>query len=154
MEESSALRELIESDESVRKIVKIAGRLEGLSRHAGMHAAGVVIAPRPIIEYLPLYRTNKDEITTQFDMNAVEEMGLLKIDFLGLITLDIIDETLAAIRDRTGQAPDLTACLWTTRRPTSSSDPERRPASSSSTPPACGTCCGGPGPACSRTWPP
>jgi DNA polymerase III subunit alpha len=107
MEESAALRELVDSDESVRKIVKIAGRLEGLSRHAGMHAAGVVIAPRPIIEYLPLYRTNKDEITTQFDMNAVEKMGLLKIDFLGLITLDIIDETLAAIRDRTGQAPDL-----------------------------------------------
>jgi DNA polymerase-3 subunit alpha len=107
MEESSALRELVESDESARKIVRIAERLEGLSRHAGMHAAGVVIAPRPIIEYLPLYRTNKDEITTQFDMNAVEKMGLLKIDFLGLITLDIIDETVAAIRDRTGKAPDL-----------------------------------------------
>ena len=107
MEESSALAELVESDESVRKIVRIAERLEGLSRHAGMHAAGVVIAPRPIIEYLPLYRTNKDEITTQFDMNAVEKMGLLKIDFLGLITLDIIDETLGAIRDRTGEAPDL-----------------------------------------------
>jgi len=107
MEESSVLRELVESDESARKIVRIAERLEGLSRHAGMHAAGVVIAPRPIIEYLPLYRTNKDEITTQFDMNAVEKMGLLKIDFLGLITLDIIDEAVAAIRDRTGKAPDL-----------------------------------------------
>jgi DNA polymerase-3 subunit alpha len=106
-EESSALAEAIESDESVRKIVRIAERLEGLSRHAGMHAAGVVIAPRPIIEYLPLYRTNKDEITTQFDMNAVEKMGLLKIDFLGLITLDIIDEAVAAIRERTGEAPDL-----------------------------------------------
>ena len=81
-----------------RKVVRIAERLEGLSRHAGMHAAGVVIAPRPIIDYLPLYRTNKDEITTQFDMNAVEKMGLLKIDFLGLITLDILDETLAARR--------------------------------------------------------
>ena len=57
-----------------------------------MHAAGVVIAPKPIIEYLPLYRTSKDEITTQFDMNAVEKMGLLKIDFLGLITLDILDD--------------------------------------------------------------
>src|SRR6266545_4167108 len=97
MEESSALRELVESDESARKIVRIAERLEGLSRHAGMHAAGVVIAPRPIIEYLPLYRTNKDEITTQFDMNAVEKMGLLKIDFLGLITLDVLDATVEAI---------------------------------------------------------
>lgn len=107
MEESSALRELIDSDSSVKRIVQIAERLEGLSRHAGMHAAGVVIAPRPIIEYLPLYRTNKDEITTQFDMNAVEKMGLLKIDFLGLITLDILDETIAAIRGREGAAPDM-----------------------------------------------
>ena len=107
MEESSALRDLIDSDASVKRIVQIAERLEGLSRHAGMHAAGVVIAPRPIIEYLPLYRTNKDEITTQFDMNAVEKMGLLKIDFLGLITLDILDETMAAIRERAGAAPDM-----------------------------------------------
>ena len=53
-----------------------------------MHAAGVVIAPRPVIEYLPLYRTNNDEITTQFDMKSVDKMGLLKMDFLGLITLD------------------------------------------------------------------
>ena len=106
MEESPALREAVESDPAVRRIVKIAERLEGLSRHAGMHAAGVVIAPRPIIEYLPLYRTNKDEITTQFDMNAVEKMGLLKIDFLGLITLDIIDETVAAVRERTGETLD------------------------------------------------
>ncbi len=107
MEESGALRELVESDSTAARIVEIAERLEGLSRHAGVHAAGVVIAPRPIIEYLPLYRTNKDEITTQFDMNAVEKMGLLKIDFLGLITLDIIDATVAAVRERTGEAPDM-----------------------------------------------
>ena len=85
--------------------MRIAERLEGLSRHAGMHAAGVVIAPRPITEYLPLYRTNKDEITTQFDMNAVEKMGLLKIDFLGLITLDIIDETLDGDPGADGRVP-------------------------------------------------
>ncbi len=107
LKESPGLKELIASDESVAKVVQIAERLEGLSRHAGMHAAGVVIAPKPITEYLPLYRTNKDEITTQFDMNAVEKMGLLKIDFLGLITLDIIDATLDAIRAREGKVPDL-----------------------------------------------
>ncbi|HXM79547.1 MAG TPA: DNA polymerase III subunit alpha [Thermoanaerobaculia bacterium] len=107
LKESPALKDLIASDESVAKVVQIAGRLEGLSRHAGMHAAGVVIAPKPITEYLPLYRTNKDEITTQFDMNAVEKMGLLKIDFLGLITLDIIDATLDAIRARGEAVPDL-----------------------------------------------
>ncbi len=107
LRESAGLKDAVESDESVGKVVRIAERLEGLSRHAGMHAAGVVIAPRPITDFLPLYRTNKDEITTQFDMNAVEKMGLLKIDLLGLITLDIIDETLAAIGSRTGTAPDL-----------------------------------------------
>jgi len=107
IKESAALREAIESDESVAKIVRIAERLEGLSRHAGMHAAGVVIAPRPIIEYLPLYRTATGDVTTQFDMNAVEKMGLLKIDFLGLITLDIMDATVAGIRERSGELVDL-----------------------------------------------
>ncbi len=107
LRESPGLKELVASDESVAKVVRIAERLEGLSRHAGMHAAGVVIAPRPITDYLPLYRTNKDEITTQFDMNAVEKMGLLKIDFLGLITLDILDATVEGVKERTGAAIDL-----------------------------------------------
>ncbi|MFY9552479.1 MAG: DNA polymerase III subunit alpha [Thermoanaerobaculia bacterium] len=105
--DSPGLKEAMRSDESVAKVVRIAERLEGLSRHAGMHAAGVVIAPRPITEYLPLYRTNKDEITTQFDMNAVEKMGLLKIDFLGLITLDVIEATVAAVRERLGVTLDM-----------------------------------------------
>ncbi|HLN93962.1 MAG TPA: DNA polymerase III subunit alpha, partial [Thermoanaerobaculia bacterium] len=107
LRESPLLKEAIATDESVARVVQIAGRLEGLSRHAGMHAAGVVIAPRPITEYLPLYRTNTGDVTTQFDMNAVEKMGLLKIDFLGLITLDIMDAAVHAIRDRTGDAVDL-----------------------------------------------
>jgi DNA polymerase III subunit alpha len=109
LKESELLREAIASDPSVEKVVQIAGRLEGLSRHAGMHAAGVVIAPRPITDYLPLYRTNTGEVTTQFDMNAVEKMGLLKIDFLGLITLDIMDATVDGIRERTGESVDLNA---------------------------------------------
>jgi DNA polymerase-3 subunit alpha len=102
LRDSPGLKEAMKSDEAVARVVQIAERLEGLSRHAGMHAAGVVIAPRPITDFLPLYRTNKDEITTQFDMNAVEKMGLLKIDFLGLITLDVIEATRAAIRERGG----------------------------------------------------
>jgi DNA polymerase-3 subunit alpha len=109
LKESPLLREAIESDASVEKVVQIAGRLEGLSRHAGMHAAGVVIAPRPITDYLPLYRTNTGDVTTQFDMNAVAKMGLLKIDFLGLITLDIMDAAVAGIRERTGETVDLNA---------------------------------------------
>ncbi len=107
MKESPQLKEAVQTDESVARVVQIAGRLEGLSRHAGMHAAGVVIAPRPITEYLPLYRTNTGDVTTQFDMNAVEKMGLLKIDFLGLITLDIMDAAVAGIRERTGDEVDL-----------------------------------------------
>ncbi len=109
LKESPLLRAAIESDPSVERVVQIAGRLEGLSRHAGMHAAGVVIAPRPITDYLPLYRTNTGEVTTQFDMNAVEKMGLLKIDFLGLITLDIMDAAVEGIRERTGASVDLNA---------------------------------------------
>ena len=105
--DSPGLKEAMASDESVAKVVRIAERLEGLSRHAGMHAAGVVIAPRPITDFLPLYRTNKDEITTQFDMNAVEKMGLLKIDFLGLITLDVLEATVAAVAERSGVTIDL-----------------------------------------------
>ena len=131
---------------------EIAERLEGLSRHAGMHAAGVVIAPRPIIEFLPLYRTNKDEITTQFDMNAVEKMGLLKIDFLGLITLDILEATVAAVQERARRRRSTsTTCRSTTSRPTSSSAPARRRASSSSTRAACATCCAAPSPGSSPT---
>jgi DNA polymerase-3 subunit alpha len=105
--DSPGLKEAMASDESIAKVVRIAERLEGLSRHAGIHAAGVVIAPRPITDFLPLYRTNKDEITTQFDMNAVEKMGLLKIDFLGLITLDVIEAAVAAVLQRLGVTLDL-----------------------------------------------
>ncbi|MDQ5873159.1 MAG: DNA polymerase III subunit alpha, partial [Acidobacteriota bacterium] len=107
LKEAPLLREAMAADESIQKVVKIAERLEGLSRHAGMHAAGVVIAPRPITDYLPLYRTNTGDVTTQFDMNAVEKMGLLKIDFLGLITLDIMDAAAEGIRERTGDVVDL-----------------------------------------------
>jgi len=105
--DSPGLKEAMSSDPEVARVVRIAERLEGLSRHAGMHAAGVVIAPRPITDFLPLYRTNKDEITTQFDMNAVEKMGLLKIDFLGLITLDVIEATVAAVKERLGVELDM-----------------------------------------------
>jgi DNA polymerase-3 subunit alpha len=107
LKDSNDLKALLKGDEGARKVVQIATRLEGLSRHAGMHAAGVVIAPRPITEYLPLYRTADDQITTQFDMGVVEKMGLLKIDFLGLITLDILIETVSSVRRGEGVEIDL-----------------------------------------------
>jgi DNA polymerase-3 subunit alpha len=107
LKDSNDLKAILKADENARKVVQIATRLEGLSRHAGMHAAGVVIAPRPITEYLPLYRTADDQITTQFDMGVVEKMGLLKIDFLGLITLDILSETVETVRRTEGISIDL-----------------------------------------------
>src|SRR6266576_1869858 len=86
-QDSPALVEAIKNDAEVARIVEIGSRLEGLARHAGVHAAGVVITPEPVTNYVPLYRTNRDEIVTQFDMRVVEKMGLLKMDFLGLRTL-------------------------------------------------------------------
>ncbi len=107
MRDSSDLKAFLKTDENAKKVVQIATRLEGLSRHAGTHAAGVVIAPKPITEYVPLYRTADDQITTQFEMGVVEKMGLLKIDFLGLITLDILGDAVEAIRRTAGAEIDL-----------------------------------------------
>jgi DNA polymerase-3 subunit alpha len=108
-QDSPALVEAIKNDAEVAKIVEIGSRLEGLARHAGMHAAGVVITPEPVTNYVPLYRTNRDEIVTQYDMNVVEKMGLLKIDFLGLRTLTVIDDALKSIEHESGERIDVDA---------------------------------------------
>ncbi len=96
--EVDSLAAEIRSDPEVRKVIEVGMRLEGLSRHAGMHAAGVVIAPRPIQELVPLCKTNRDEVITQWDKDIIEELGLLKMDFLGLRTLTVIDDTLQLLR--------------------------------------------------------
>ncbi|MGH9379650.1 MAG: DNA polymerase III subunit alpha [Thermoanaerobaculia bacterium] len=88
----------VDGDPEVRRIVEVGRRLEGLARHAGVHAAGVVITPRPIGELVPLYKTNRDEITTQWDKDVIESLGLLKMDFLGLRTLTVIDDTLKQLK--------------------------------------------------------
>ncbi|MGE5895029.1 MAG: DNA polymerase III subunit alpha [bacterium] len=101
------LREIYQSDERYKELIDIARRLEGLARHASTHAAGVVISPEPLTDYTPLYRNPTDEsITTQFDMNAIEKIGLLKFDFLGLKTLTVIDKTITYIRE-SGKTIDL-----------------------------------------------
>ena len=74
--------------------------LEGLARHASVHAAGVLITPGPLTDYVPLYRQKDDIVTTQWDMKSVEKAGLLKMDFLGLRTLSVLDESRAP-----GEAP-------------------------------------------------
>ncbi len=93
------LKELYDTNTEVRELLDIAMRLEGLNRHASTHAAGVVISPKPLTEYTPLYKSPADEsIMTQFDMGSVEGMGLLKFDFLGLKTLTVIQKTLELIK--------------------------------------------------------
>ena len=78
-----------------------------MTRHASVHAAGVVIAPRPITEFAPLYKGKQDEITTQWAMKEIERVGLLKMDFLGLSTLTLLDDALAEIKRTEGQTIDL-----------------------------------------------
>src|SRR6266540_5553646 len=106
-EESPALADAMKNDKEVARVVEIGSKLEGLSRHAGMHAAGVVITPEPVSNYVPLYRTNRDEIVTQFDMRVVEKMGLLKMDFLGLRTLTVIDDAIKSAAAETGDRIDI-----------------------------------------------
>src|SRR5437667_10205499 len=103
IKESPALQEAYESDSQIRQLIDTARKLEGLVRNAGVHAAGVVISPRPLQELVPLYRTKNDEIVTAFDMVAIEKMGLLKMDFLGLTTLTILDDTVKLIAQTRGE---------------------------------------------------
>ncbi len=92
---------------AIEQLIEISKRLEGLSRHSSTHAAGVVIAPRPLVELVPLQKTNKDEITTQYSMKDLYAIGLLKMDFLALATLTVIDNTIRRVREETGIALDL-----------------------------------------------
>src|SRR5437660_11667454 len=103
VKESPALQQAYESDTQVRQLIDTAKKLEGLVRNAGVHAAGVVISPRPLQELVPLYRTKNDEIVTAFDMVAIEKMGLLKMDFLGLTTLTILDDTVKLLKQIRGE---------------------------------------------------
>jgi DNA polymerase III subunit alpha len=97
LKEVPQLQEAMNEDPRVLQLVESAKRLEGVSRHASTHAAGVVIAPEPLTEFLPLYRGSKGEITTQYDMRNCEDIGLLKMDFLGLRTLTLIDNCVKMI---------------------------------------------------------
>ncbi len=99
LEQSPELRSRVESDGTVAKLLETAQKLEGLTRHASTHAAGVVIGTRPLIEMVPLYRDSKTgDVMTQFDMRCVEKVGLIKFDFLGLRTLTIIADAERHIR--------------------------------------------------------
>jgi len=109
LEESPGLKELFTRDPKVKELLDIGRRLEGMTRHASVHAAGVVIAPRPITEFAPLYKGKQDEITTQWAMKEIERVGLLKMDFLGLSTLTLLDDALAELKRTDGLTIELDA---------------------------------------------
>jgi DNA polymerase-3 subunit alpha len=96
------LKERCEQEPTVRKLIDLSLSLEGLARHASTHAAGIVITPTRLMEHIPLYRTNKGEVTTQYEMKVLEELGILKIDILGLKTLSHIDKTLDLMKRHEG----------------------------------------------------
>jgi DNA polymerase-3 subunit alpha len=103
IKESPALQQVYQSDAQIHELLDTARKLEGMVRNAGVHAAGVVISPRPLIELVPLHKTKNDEIVTAFDMVAIEKLGLLKMDFLGLTTLTILDDSLKLIAQTRGE---------------------------------------------------
>ncbi|MDX2154738.1 MAG: DNA polymerase III subunit alpha [Bryobacteraceae bacterium] len=103
IEQEPRMDELAREDPRYRDVLDTALKLEGMARNAGMHAAGVVISPVPLKELVPLYRTNRDEIVTQYDMVGLEKLSLLKMDFLGLTTLTIVFDTLRLIEKYTGR---------------------------------------------------
>src|SRR6195256_180065 len=106
LDDSPPLQEAYEKEMQVRELIDTALKLEGLVRNSGVHAAGVVISPMPLTDLVPLHKTKNDEIVTAYDMKAIEKMGLLKMDFLGLTTLTIVDDALKLIAQR-GTAIDL-----------------------------------------------
>ena len=103
LKDSPPLATAYEGEPKIRELIDTAMRLEGLVRGAGVHAAGVVIAPKPLTELVPVTRTKDEAIVTSYDMKAVEKMGLLKMDFLGLTTLTVIDDALKLIKQTQGE---------------------------------------------------
>ena len=102
--EAAELRALYESDQDVMRVVDTARGLEGLKRQVGVHAAGVILSRDPLLDVIPIWRRDQDgAVITQFDMGACEYMGLLKMDFLGLRNLTVMDDCLEAIRDNRGE---------------------------------------------------
>jgi DNA polymerase-3 subunit alpha len=109
LEQTPDLRSLPEKGPVYAKLMRSARVLEGLARHASVHAAGVLITPGPLTDFVPLCRQKGDLVTTQWDMKSVEKAGLLKMDFLGLRTLSVLQECVDLVKLRHGTAPDLEA---------------------------------------------
>ena len=97
LQQNSELRKLYEEDIETKKIIDISKKIEGLPRQASTHACGVVITKEPVVNYVPLYE-NDGQISTQYTMTTLEELGLLKMDFLGLRTLTVISDTKKLVK--------------------------------------------------------
>ncbi len=107
LEQVPELNRLIDKDSKVKELVDLARRLEGCGRHTSVHAAGVVISPKPLHELVPIAISSRnDELTSQYSMNDLEKVGMLKMDFLALTTLTIISDCLSMLKDKTGQEVD------------------------------------------------
>jgi len=109
LRQSSQLQSLRQWNVHVKELVEVALRLEGLARHASTHAAGIVISPRPLTEIVTLYRSPNSEIAIQYDMKALEHLGLLKMDLLGLTTLTVLDDAIRLIEQNRGIRIDVSA---------------------------------------------
>ena len=101
------LKELRDRNTKIAQLLSIAQKLEGQVRHPSIHAAGIVITPKPLVEYMPLYKSVKNEVTTQFPMQDIEAIGLLKMDLLGLRNLTVIQDTIDLVKKDTGRKIDL-----------------------------------------------
>ncbi len=108
IEQVPELKSAMASDAKVKDLVELALRLEGCARHTSVHAAGVVISPKPLHELVPVALSGKDELTSQYPMNDLEKVGMLKMDFLGLTTLTVISDCLASIKEKLGVTIDWT----------------------------------------------
>ncbi len=106
LEQVADLRKAMETDPKVKELVDLAKRLEGCSRHSSVHAAGVVISPKPLHEIVPIAVSSKNELTSQYTMNDLEKVGMLKMDFLALTTLTVISDCLKSVKQKTGDEID------------------------------------------------
>ena len=107
LESEPELKKLYESDQQITTLMNTALQLEGLNRHASIHAAGVVVADKPLENYTPLFKTQDDQITTGYSMGILEKIGLLKVDFLGLRNLTVIDQALKLVKETQGKTIDI-----------------------------------------------
>jgi DNA polymerase-3 subunit alpha len=107
LEKIPQLRELRDKNAKIAHLLAIAQRLEGQVRHPSIHAAGIVITPKPLVEFMPLYQSVKGEITSQFPMQDIESIGLLKMDLLGLRNLTVIQDTVKLVEENLGEKVDV-----------------------------------------------